>query len=78
MEETYTYDALVQLLYREMPASEAAGLSDLIDEDEQLNAAFHSLLIAKTQLPKALFNPSQAAVNNILQYSARTTLEAYS
>lgn len=76
MEETYTYNALVQFLYREMPAEEAVEMAHLIDCDPEMRAVFDALLSAKTQLPKARFNPSQAVVNNILQYSTKTALEA--
>jgi predicted negative regulator of RcsB-dependent stress response len=77
MEETYTYfDDLVQFLYHEMPAGAAAEMAHLIEEDSEMHAVFNSLLLAKTQLPKVQFNPSQAVLNNILQYSTKTALEA--
>ena len=78
MEETYTYDALVHFLYREMPAIEAIETAQSLDADPALRAQFDELLLAKTQLPKARFNPSSAVLNNILQYSAKTAFEAYS
>ena len=67
MEETYTFNALVQFLYHEMPASEAVEMAHFLDEDPEARAQFDALLTAKTQLIKARFNPSQAAINNILQ-----------
>lgn len=77
MEETYTYyDDLVQFLYHEMPAGEAAEMANLIEDDSEMNAMFNDLLSAKTQLPKVQFNPSQAVLNRILQYSTKTALEA--
>lgn len=77
MEETYTYyDDLVQFLYHEMPAGEAAEMAHLIEDDSEINAMFNKLLSAKTQLPKVQFNPSQAVLNRILQYSTKTALEA--
>lgn len=77
MKETYTYDALVQFLYREMPAHEAVEMVEHLDEDPELRAMFDDLLLAKTQLPKIQFNPSTAVLNNILQYSTKTALEAH-
>lgn len=76
MEENYTYNALVQFMYREMPAEEAVEMAHRIEEDPEIRAVFDELLLAKTQLPKARFNPSQAALNNILQYSTKTAFEA--
>jgi hypothetical protein len=76
MEETYTYDSLVQFLYREMPAEEAVEMAHQIEENPDVRSMFDSLLLAKTQLPKARFNPSNEVINNILQYSTKTALEA--
>ncbi|MCC6459364.1 MAG: hypothetical protein IT260_02765 [Saprospiraceae bacterium] len=76
MEESYTYDSLVQFVYREMPANEAVAMAQHIDEDPALRALFDDMILAKTQIPKARFNPSPAVLNNILQYSTKTALEA--
>ena len=77
MEETYTIeDALVQFMYREMPAEEAVDMVQLLEEDFELHAMFDELLLAKAKLPKVQFNPSQAVLDNILQYSTKTALEA--
>lgn len=77
MKENYTYNSLVQFLYREMPATAALDVAQQIDEDPETRAMFDDLILAKTQLPKARFNPSPAVLNNILQYSTKTALEAY-
>lgn len=76
MEEKYTYDALVQFLYHEMPADEAVVMAEQLESDDTLRAVFSDLAEAKMQLPKARFNPSPAVLNNILQYSTKTALEA--
>lgn len=76
MEETYTYyDDLVQFMYHEMPAGMAAEMSHLIEQDQDMHDTFNALVLAKNQLPKVQFNPSQAVLNNILQYSTKTALE---
>lgn len=78
MDETYTYDAqMVQFLYRELSASEAFEMAHLIEDDAELSDDFNALLFAKAQLPKVQFNPSPAVLQNILQYSAKTALEAH-
>ena len=77
MEEHYTYEStLVQFLYRETPASEAAATAEWIDEDPELQALYLELMLAKKHLPKVQFNPSPAVLDNILQYSTKTALEA--
>lgn len=76
MEETYTYHPLVQFLYHEMPAGDAVEMAHLIEEDDYLHAEFNALQLAKAQLPKVQFSPSKTAISNILQYSAKTALEA--
>lgn len=78
MEETYTYDAqMVQFLYRELSAGDAVEMAHLIEEDTEIGADYNAMLFAKAQLPKVLFNPSPSVLQNILQYSAKTALEAH-
>lgn len=76
MEKTYTYQPLVQFLYHEMPAGDAVEMAHSIEDDECLHAEFNLLLSAKSQLPKVQFHPSKTSISNILQYSAKTALEA--
>lgn len=78
MEETYTYDAqMVQFLYRELSAADAVEMAHLIEDNSDINAEFNALLFAKAQLTKVQFNPSPTVLHNILQYSAKTALEAH-
>ncbi len=78
MEKTYTYyDALVQFLYHEMPAADAVEMVSMIEDDPDLYAEYSSLLLAKTQLPKVQFHPSQTALDNIMRYSARSGMEVF-
>jgi hypothetical protein len=77
MQENYTYDeAMVLMLYRELAVACMVDLSAEIQEDSDLNDAFSAMLLAKTQLPKVMFNPSNTVLNNILQYSTKTAMEA--
>ncbi len=78
MEETYTYDAqMVQFLYRELSAADAMEMTHLIEDNAALSADYNTLLFGKAQLPKVQFNPSPSVLHNILQYSAKTALEAH-
>jgi hypothetical protein len=73
MRESYPHIDLVQFLYREMPAAEAAEMAQRLDVDAALRSEYDELVEAKSQLPKDRFNPSPAAIRNILAYSARAT-----
>jgi len=78
MEETYTYDSqMVQFLYRELSAGDAVEMAHLIEDNSEISAGFNTLLFAKAQLPKVQFHPSPSVLQNILQYSAKTALEAH-
>jgi hypothetical protein len=77
MEETYTYPSLVQFLYHEMPAGDAVEMAHTIEESDFLHAEFNQMLKAKAMLPKVLFQPAKNTINSILQYSAKTALEAH-
>ncbi|MCB0531382.1 MAG: hypothetical protein H6574_25100 [Lewinellaceae bacterium] len=76
MEKNYTYESLVQFLYHDMPADEAVLMTQHLEANLEMRAAFEEMLFAKNQLPKAHFNPAPAVLNNILQYSTKTALEA--
>ena len=76
MEKNYTYESLVQFLYHDLPADEAVLMTQCLEEDPEMRTRFEVLLRAKNQLPKVQFNPAPAVLNNILQYSTKTALEA--
>lgn len=76
MQENYTYDALIQFLYHELPADEALEIANQLEEEPELRTEFDMLREIKMQLPKVQFNPSSAVITNILQYSTKTAFEA--
>lgn len=76
MENISTYENLVRFIYRDMSAEEAMNFADFVDADFDARLAFDELLLAKLQLPKVQFDPSPNTLNNILQYSKSTALEA--
>ncbi len=78
MEQTYTYDALVQFLYHELSAQEVTEMTHSLEEDIEMLAVFQSLVSAKAQFPKVQFTPSTHVLNNIMQHSANTMLEVQS
>ena len=76
MREDYPYADLMQFLYREMPATEAAEMALRLEEDPALRAEYDALSEAKSQLPRDRFNPSPSVLTTILQYSTKTAMEA--
>lgn len=76
MQKSYIHELLVRYLYRELPADEAADFAQLLAEIPALRAELKKLQSSKNLLVKAQFNPSPAVLNNILQYSTKTALEA--
>lgn len=78
MKETYTYDALVQFLYHELSAQEVVEMTSLLEDDVEMLAVFQGLASSKAEFPKVQFVPSNATLNNILQYSAKSMLEVQS
>ncbi|MBK8195246.1 MAG: hypothetical protein IPK76_19280 [Lewinellaceae bacterium] len=51
-------------------------MANQIEENPEMREMFDCSPARKVQLPKARFNPSNAALNNILQYSTKTAFEA--
>lgn len=78
MEESYIQNALMQFLYRELPAEETIEMTELMGVVPDIRSSFNSFLKAKAHLPKALFNPSAATLNSVLRYSAQTAISAHS
>jgi anti-sigma factor RsiW len=74
MQDQYTYNALIQFLYHELPAAEAIEMAAALEDMPELRAEYELLRSIKTQLPKAQFHPAPAVISNILQYSTKTTL----
>jgi hypothetical protein len=78
MEESYTnQEATVLMLYHELTADLMAGLTERLHEDADLRESFSGLSIAMGHLPRVMFDPSQKVLNNILQYSTKTAMEAH-
>jgi hypothetical protein len=79
MDETYTIDdVMIQMIYHELDLTEAIALEAELDEAPALSILYKDLVNAKNQLPKAQFKPSFAVIDRILNYSAKTTFEAWS
>jgi hypothetical protein len=79
MDETYTIDdAMILAAYRELELTEAIALEADLEESPEMLSIFNDLVNTKNLLPKAQFKPSYAVIDRILNYSAKTTFEAWS
>lgn len=76
MEELSTQQHnLIKFLYNETSMSEDLALQCEMSFDTFLLDEYELLRTAKQALPKALFNPSDAVLDNILRYSRTTAPE---
>ncbi len=75
MEQNFTPNHLVKYLYRETTASETLAINEALNENFGLREEFEGLFQAYQQLPKVTFSPSNSAIQRILGYSQRRTLE---
>ncbi|NJL74377.1 MAG: hypothetical protein HC892_04335 [Saprospiraceae bacterium] len=74
MQENFTPEDLLCLIYRETNAVQTLAMNDALDKDEQLAAAYDELVTAHRHLPKAQFRPTATTIQNILDYSKHPTL----
>ena len=66
---------LIKFLYNETSISEDMSLQDELSFDNYLREEYEMLKTAKQALPKALFNPADSVLDNILKYSRATAQE---
>jgi hypothetical protein len=77
MYETYTsQDALIQLMYHELPLADAFEMTEMLEDNPQMRSMYSEMLYAHKQLPKVQFTPSKSVLSNILSYSTNTAMEA--
>ena len=75
MKEKISTNLLIKYIYSETTVSESLAIEDALSSDWSLHEAYEEVLTAYHQLPKAKFNPSPDAIQNILKYSAQTAVE---
>ncbi|HOY15717.1 MAG TPA: hypothetical protein PLC89_00425 [Haliscomenobacter sp.] len=64
---------LVKYLYQETSAAETLAVSEALQENVLLREEYLDLRKAYDQLPKVKFNAKPSTLQNILQYSKRST-----
>ena len=77
MEEISTKNNIVRFLYQETSLREEVTLKRLMSVDSDLKEEYQMLKEAKQRMPKVLFNPSNSALDNILNYSRTTAPEHF-
>ncbi len=75
MQQPFTPDHLIRYIYKETSAAETLAIDAVLSHDDELWAEYESLHEGYRQLPKVKFNASPKAIQNILAYSAHTTVE---
>jgi hypothetical protein len=73
MDQTSTPNMLIKYLYQETSATETLAISEDLQENILLREEYRELRKAYDQLPKVKFNAKPSTLQNILQYSKRST-----
>jgi hypothetical protein len=76
MDKNFTSNDLVRLLYSETSPAEAADMRQAMKTDINLKEDYIEMREAFAILPKATFNPSKNAIQNILRYSEKSPVIA--
>ena len=78
MKELFTKNELmIQALYDEISISDEINLQFELANNQNLKAEFAYLKEGKQRLPKVQFNPSDAVLDKILNYSRAAAREHY-
>ena len=73
----FTLNHLIKYIYRETSIAETMAINEALHDDFELREKYQELLLGFQQLPKVKFNPSPAAIQNILKYSEQRTVETH-
>ena len=65
MKEKISTNHLIKYIYNETSVSESLAIEHALSTDWSLHEAYKEVLTAYRQLPKAKFNPSPDAIQNI-------------
>ncbi len=74
MKQKFTLNHLLQFIYKETSATESLAIKEALNEDWNLYEQYVEMHDAYKQLPKASFSPSNASIQNILNYSQQTAV----
>ena len=77
MVQSFTKNDLIRYIYKETSVAETMAIHEALAQDCVLHEAYTELLHGMQQFPKATFSPSETTIQNILNYSQKTALEAH-
>lgn len=69
MTKTFTQNDLIRYIYHETTEEETTEISRVLSQDPELQLTYRQLILTHKDLKKAELQPSERAVNNILQYA---------
>ncbi len=76
MKHGYSVNSLLRFIYGETSVTKSLETEFAIKEDEEVARTYHDLKSAYNLLPKVLFYPARATIDNILNYSRNGQMEA--
>ena len=75
MKSDFTKNDLLRFVYMDTTKTEKIAIRTAIAENWTLNEQYEEILQAYKELPKAKFSPSTKCLQQILKYSAQTTVQ---
>lgn len=76
MKQTFTNNDLIKFIYKETNVFETLEIQNALTEDAALFDNYQTLMSGYMELPKVTFAPTKSALQNILDYSAKTVVRA--
>jgi len=76
MKQTFTNNDLIKFIYKETTVFETLEIQNALTEDATLFDNYQTLMSGYMELPKVTFAPTKSALQNILNYSKQTVVEA--
>ena len=76
MKQSFTNNDLVRYIYKETSLADTLAIQEALLVDAALFENYQTLMSGYIELPKATFAPTASALQNILNYSSRSVVEA--
>ena len=76
MTKTFTQNDLIRFIYRETTEEEASEINRVLSSDPELNRQYRELLMTTKGLEKAALQPSERAVEGIMDYVRGLTVKS--
>lgn len=76
MKQSFTNNDLVRYIYKETSLADTLAIQEALLADAALLENYQTLMSGYIELPKATFAPTTSALQNILNYSSRSVVEA--